>query len=226
MSKNLQQTISYVTRKARIDVNSSVDIAAITEDSNDAIGIVASKRNWDELYKTITLSLASSDGDKNYPLDLTVDKVELVRITLPVDYAREIFYVPRREVLSVLGAKTNNGKATPNRWYYSEPSISSSNVETKLMSFDNMPDLAYTVAYTFRKLPPLLVNPTDYPFFDANYHHIIGAYDIWQYAERNPDSAMNPDYWKGQWEEGLDELLAAYDSKVTINSPIPGPRSI
>lgn len=223
MSKNLGQISSYVMRKARIDSSDTISVAAITEDANDAIGIIASLKNWDELYKTLTLSLLKSDGDKNYPLDASVDKVELVRITLPVTYAKEITYIPRREILSILGAKSNNGTATPNQWYYSEPTLSSSNVETKNMSFDQMPDQAYTVAYTFRRYAPQLVNTTDYPFFDVNFHYLIGYYCIWQYAERNPDETMNPDSWERKWNKGLNTFMSAYNSKVTVNSPIPGP---
>lgn len=223
MQKTLAQITSDVVRLARIDVNDSTSNGAIITDANDAIGIIASKRNWDELYKSSTVNLALADGDTIYPLSSDVDKVDQVRITTPITYARPLIYVPRRMLLDLIPDKSNNGTSTPSSWYYADPSISSSNVETKNISFDIMPDQAYTVKYTYRRYPPSLVNTTDYPFFDQNYHQIIVTYCVWKYAERSPDVALNPQEWESKWNDGLRELLASYDSKVTLNNPIPGP---
>lgn len=223
MSKTQAQIQSDVVRIGRIANTDSASLGAIIVDSNDAINIIASKRNWDELYRTGTLSLLLADGDKNYPLSNNVDKVDLVRITSPINYAKEITAVLARDLLAVLGAKTNNGTGTPNQWYYSEPTVASNNVETKNMSFDIMPDQSYTVTYRYRTYPPQLVNTTDYPFFDQNYHHIIVDYCLMQYAKRNPDQTLNPDSFELKWARGLNDLLSSYDSKIVRNTPIPGP---
>lgn len=224
MSKTLVGLQNFVIRRARIDIGDTTSIGAIIEDLNDAIDIIASEKNWDELYSTKNLFLTKTDGDIVYALDATVDKVDQVRITSPVTYARPITYIQRRELLDVLGAKTNNGKTTPSLWYFAEPTLSTSNVETKNISFNTQPDQAYTVSYTFRSLPPQLIDAVDYPFFNANYHYILGDYAIWRYAERNPDTFMNPDSFERKWTIGLSELLKAYDTKVTVNAPIPGPK--
>ena len=215
--------IGDVVRKARIESTDSTSLAAIVTDANRACEIVASWRNWDELYKTFTISLTAADGDKNYPLNLLVDKIERCAITLPVDYAKPLQYVTRRALLDTIPAKTNNGTGTPNAYYYSIPTVSDNNVETKNISFDLMPDQAYTVAYTCRSYPPSLANVNDQPFFDGNYHNMVVDFCIWCYAQRNPDSMMNPDSWEAKWLMGQESLLAYYMSKVTINVPIPGP---
>jgi hypothetical protein len=221
--KTFLQIKNDVIRLGKISINDTTSINSILTDANDAISTIASQRAWDELYKKGNLTLVLADGDKDYALASDVDKLERVRITLPVDYARVIEYCPRKEVIDRIGAKTNNGTGTPTQWYFDFPTISATNLETKNMSFDVMPDQDYTIEYAYRAYSPLIVNDADYPFFDRNYHQIVVWYCLWKYAERNPDPTLDPVYYRGEWENGARELMANYQSKVLEQVTIKGP---
>lgn len=219
MAKTRAEIKAIATRIGNIPTT----YTGLDEDTGIACQIIASKRDWPELYKVGTLSLTGSDGDITYSLASDVDKIEQMRITVPSTYSRVIDEVDRRSIRRTIPNKLIPGTTTPSRWYYSEPTIGSNNVETKQVSFDYRPNMAYTMTYSYKANPPDMDSDDDYPFFDGNYHHILAYYDVWKYAERSADPALNPIYWRGEWENGVEELLASYASKSTLLMPVPGP---
>ena len=221
--KNFGTIQTDVINRMKIDSSDTTSINLILSDANDAIGIIAAQRNWDELYASGTVSLTAADGDTLYSLASNVDKIETMGISFPVNYGKSLTYVMRKNLLNLTLQKTINGKTTPQAWYFGIPSISSDNVETKRISFDVMPEQNYTILYTYRSYPPQLATNSNFPFFDPNYHYIIDYYCEWKYCERNPDPSLDPAYFRGEWENGVSELLGRYDSKVIDNPPIAGP---
>ena len=116
--------------------NDSTALAGIDMDLEIANAIVANKRAWPQLIKTGTLSLTSNDGDISYPLESNVDEVNQLLITAPSSYARMIYPVQKELLREEIPDKTVPGRAVPSRWYFSEPTLSALNVETKNVSFD------------------------------------------------------------------------------------------
>lgn len=223
MSKSYSQIYTSVSTRAKIDPTDSTSVTNVLADVNDAISIVASRRNWPELYKTGTLSLLLADGDKNYGLATDVDKVEVMAITSPTSYAIRMTQVDRKAILNIVVQKSIGGTSQPTMWYYQPESIDTNNLATKQVSFNVMPDKSYTVQYWYRALPPLISTGTNYPFFNQNFHYIVENYCLWKYAERNPDPTLNPDYFRGEWENGLKELLGTNISDSMQPIPIAGP---
>ena len=107
-------------------------------------------------------------------------------------------------------------------WYFTEPTIESDGTRTLKISFWPIPDTSYTVTYSYKKTTSL-TSASVYPFFDTAYHHILSDYAIWQYAVREPDPTLDPNYFKNEWLEGLAMLKRKMmtDSKHQIT--IPGP---
>jgi len=223
MSKNFASINNDVILRAKIDPSDTNSTSLIMSDANDAIGIVASLRYWPELMKSGTISLVLADGDKDYPLNSDVDKIDWMGITVPTNNAIQLTYISRKNLANIILQKTIGGTAQPVRWYFDNPTVSSDNVATRNVSFNVMPDKAYTVKYFYKALPPQIVASTNYPFFNANFHYIIDFYCLWKYSERNPDPSLNPAYFRGEWENGVKELLANDNADVVENVPIPGP---
>lgn len=214
---------STVIARSKMDPTDSTSVNLILSDVNDACSIVASKRNWPELFKTGTAALALADGDKNYLLNTDVDKVEVMAISVPANNGIRLTQVDRKAILNIVVQKSIGGTAQPTMWYYQPESIDTNNLATKQISFNVMPDKAYTVEYWYRALPPLITVGTNYPFFNQNYHFIVENYALWKYAERNPDPTLNPDYFRGEWEQGLQNLLGDNVDDVMQPIPIAGP---
>lgn len=220
MSKTRAEIKAIAIRNGNIPTS----YIGIDEDTNIGCQLIASLRDWSELNRVGTpLSLTAADGDITYSLDANVDKITQVWISSPASYARVLEEIDHRSFRRLIPDKTIPGPSTPNRWYYSESSIGTDNVETKQISFNSRPDRAYAVTYSYKSDAPEMDDDTDYPFFDGNYHHILANYDVWKYAERSADPALNPIYWRGEWENGVKELLANYASKSTLLLPVPGP---
>lgn len=227
MSKNFTNIQSDVISRAKIDPSDTVSIGLIMSDANDGCSIIAGMRRWPELMKSNTLSLLLADGDKDYNLQSDVDKVEIMAITVPTNYAITLPYVERKNILNIVVQKPIGGTAQPTAWYYDTPTISSDNVSTKTISFNVMPDQAYTVKYFYKALPPQITAGSNFPFFNANYHWIIDFYCLWKYAERNPDPTLDPAYFRGEWEEGMRQLMAnVQDYDVVTSMVIPGPARV
>jgi len=222
--KDLQTIQSSVIARAKIDPSDTTSIGLILSDANDAIGIVAAQMSFEELWRSASISLALADGDKLYSLAADVDKIETVGISAPTNFAKQLINVPRKNILNITLQKTIGGTSTPTYWYLAMPTIDSvTNTETKNISFDLMPDQAYTILYTYKAYAPLLAAPTSFPFFDPNYHYIIEYYCLWRYAERNPDPTLSPDYFRGEWENGVKELVSNYKMKTIDAVPIGTP---
>lgn len=221
--KNFGAIQSTVISRCKINSTDTTSISLILSDANDACSIIASKKNFEELLKNSTLSLALADGDKTYSLASDVDRVETMNISSPVTYAKTLQYTPRKNILNIILQKTIGGTAAPDYWYVDLPTLDSNFTETKNVSFNCMPDQAYTIKYYYYAYPPVLIASGNYPFFDHNYHQIVELYCEWKYCERNPDPTLNPDYFRGEWENGVKELLGNYESKLTENVPIAGP---
>lgn len=214
---------SDVIARCKINSTDTTSIALILSDANDACGIIASKKNWDELFKTANINLALADGDTVYPLASDADKIESVTVSSPTDYSTVLQYTPRKNALNIILQKSITGTAIPSYWYFAPSTIDANNIATKNISFNSMPDQAYTVTYNYYSTPPAILVPANYPFFPANYHYIIDSYCEWMYSVRNPDPTLNPDYFESQWLKGLNMLLGSYPSKLTEQVPIPGP---
>lgn len=221
--KNFSSIQSTVISRCKIDPSNTTDIGLILSDANDACGIIASLKNWDELFKSANLTLLLADGDTVYSLASDVDKIETVTISTPTNYAVALQFALRKNILNIILQKTIGGTSQPNYWYFAPPTVSSDNVATKNISFNSMPDQSYTVTYNYYSTPPQITTGTNYPFFPSNYHYIVELYCEWKYCERNPDPTLNPDYFRGEWENGVKELTGNYASKLTENVPISGP---
>ncbi len=196
------------------------------EDLEIGCQLVAAMKNWPELMKADTLNLTSADGDTVYPLAADTDKVEQMRITNPTSYARVLPQISKTRLRQIIPDKTLPGVSPPSRWYYSEPTISTANVQTQNVSFDYRPDRSYTVTYSYKSNAPAFDGDDDYPFFDGNYHHILTYFAVWKYAERSADPSLNPIYWRGEWESGIRELINSYSERTTMLMPIPGPDEV
>lgn len=200
----------------------------LTDDFNsdiqEGIDAIAGMADFNELMATDTLTLALADGDTTYSLNTNCDKVEQMRITSPTSYAMVIPEIDKKFIRTLKPVKSILGTASPSNWYYSEPTISNAGVETKKVSFDVMPDQAYTVTYSYKGYPPTLDSDADYPFFNPRYHRILVNYVVWKYSERNPDATRNPVYYKNEWEQGLAELLANGVEQSTMELPVPSVR--
>lgn len=221
--KNFGSIQSTVIARAKIDPTDSTSVNLIMSDANDAISIVAAQRDWPQLYKSSTIALTASDGAISYNLAADVDRIEIMGISSPTNYAITLTEVPRRNMLNVIMQKTIGGTAQPTTWYFDTPTLSTDGLETKRVSFNVMPDKAYTITYWYRAYPPTITSSTNYPFFNQNFHHIIENYCLWKYAERNPDPTLDPAWFRGEWENGVRELLANYLSDSMQQLPIPGP---
>lgn len=195
--------------------------AGLEEDLNIALHIVAAKRNWPQLYKTGTLSLTGSDGDITYSLASDVDEIEQMRITSPSSYAKVLTLISKEKLREITPDKTVPGRAVPSKWYISEPTLSSTNVETKNISFDYRPDQAYTITYSYKMFPPTMNADGAYPFFDPTYHHILSYYALWKYAERTSDPAVDPIYWRGEWDKALEDMETDEQSQTKYPLEIP-----
>lgn len=200
--------------------------AGIEEDLNVACNIVASIRDWNELYKINTLALTGSDGDISYSLSSDVDEVEQMKITSPTNYAQVLGRVEKTRIRQLIPDKTIAGRSVPSRWYYVEPSIGSDNVETKKVTFDYRPDQAYTITYSYKANVPEMSESSDYPFFDGNYHHILVNYAMWKLAERLADPSLSPNYYAGEWDISLNFMKEHYQSQSKFLLPIPGPDEV
>ena len=218
--KQLQDIQADFVRLANANASDLNLMGQITTDANDAIRIIASKKFWTELVRTESITTSSTDGDMSYPLDVNVDRVDQVKIVSPTDYASVLQYIPRRLLRDIVPSKLLIGNSVPNKWYFSEPIINSDNSATKTMSFNVMPDRTYTINYTFKSLPPNLVQPTDVPFFNSNFHQIILPYCLYQYAINQADPTLDPIFFYTQWQNGLNELLSNDDTDLVVNSPI------
>lgn len=204
--------------------NSTNLTSDINSDIQSGIDEIAGMADFRELMAIATLSLALADGDTTYSLNTNCDKVEQMIITSPTSYGAPLTEVDKKYLRTYKPVKSILGTATPSQWYYTEPAISSSGQETKKVSFDTMPDQAYTITYSYKGYPPVLDADTDYPFFNPRYHRILIDYVIWKYSERNPDPTRNPLYYKNEWEEGVAKLLTNGVVQATMDLPIPGVR--
>lgn len=220
MAKTRLELRAMCIRYAKIPDDATA-LAGLEEDLSIAVQIVATKRDWPQLYTTSTVGLTASDGDTVYALASNTDEIEQMRITSPSSYARVIPQISKEELRKIIPDKTVPGLASPSHWYFSEPTLSSTNVETKNVSFDYRPDRNYTITYSYKIFPPTLSASTSYPFFDPTYHHICCYYAIWKYAERTADPAVNPAYWRGEWENALDKLLEDEQGQSKFLLPIP-----
>ena len=220
MAKTYSQLKNICIRKTKD--NSPDAVSGFEEDLNIAQQIIASLRDWPELYQTPgTLSLV--DGTEKYSLASDVDEIEQMRITSPTDYEKELPEESKEAHRAVHPVTSNDSKAVPSYWYFDEPSISSTNVETKQVGFYPIPEQAYTVTYSYKRTIPEMSANGSYPFFNSKYHDILADYAIWQYYEREPDEAGNPLYWQNKWEQGKQRMLETYYSQSKHLKPIPGP---
>lgn len=217
------QLRNIAIRRAKIPTNNQVVLDAIDDDLDQACQIIAGKRFWPQLVKTNTLSLTASDGDISYALQSDVDEVEQFRITSPTSYSAVLQPVDKLFIRQVIPNKTLPGRTVPSKWYFVEPTISSTNVETKNITFDYLPDQAYTVTYSYKSFAPALSGDGSYPFFDSVYHMHLVNYAIWKYAERTPDASLNPVYWRGEWEFGVQTIEDDEQGQSKFLLPIPGP---
>lgn len=174
-----------------------------------------------QLYKTETLSLTS--GTETYDLASDVDEIEQLLITSPTADEKELVRVDKEEFRKTNPVTSNDSTSTPSYWYFSEPTIGSDNTETKRVSFYPIPDGAYTVTYSYKSTITGMDADGDYPFFAGRYHHILADYAIWQYAEREADPTMNPNYWENKWEKGLALLTETFYDQTKHLEPINGP---
>ena len=220
MAKTRSELKTMCVRYGHIP-DDSIFRGGIDEDLAIACNIVAGKKDWPQLYKTNTISLTASDGDIDYSLATDVDEIEQMRITSPSSYARVIPPISKERLREVIPDKTIPGTAVPSMWYFSEPTISSVNVETKNVSFNYRPDQAYTITYSYKKFAPALDADGKYPFFDETYHHILAYYALWKYAERSADAAVNPIYWRNEWLSALAEMQADEQSQLKYPLEIP-----
>lgn len=221
MSMTRAEIKSMAIRLGKIPATNATALAGVDIDSGIACNIIAGLKEWPELFRLGTFALTSSDtATTQYPLASDVDKVQQLRITSPTNYTKIIYQIALTDLRAMISDKTLAGRTTPSYWAYSEPTISSNNTETKKVEFDYLPDQAYTITYSYKGNPPVLDEDGDYPFFDGNFHHIVALYDLWKYAERVTDAANSPIYWRGEWENGLKELLDAYYEKTTMLLPI------
>ena len=223
MSKNFTNISYTVQNRAKIDPSDTPTLNLILLDVNDACSIVASKRNWTELYQTGTIPLALADGDTNYPLASNVERVETMAITSPTNNAIQLTNVSRLNILNMVVGKPIGGTGQPTAWYYQPESVSPDNVATKNVSFNVMPDKSYTIEYWYRAFPPLITIGSNFPWFNGNFHWIIDNYCLWKYSERNPDPTLNPDYFRGEWDSGLAQLLESVSDDLMMSLPIAGP---
>lgn len=197
-------------------------LAGFQSDINTAINIIASKRDWPELWREATLSLLAVDGDKNYPLQSDVNKVYQLRITSPDSYIRPLSFWRNFEYWEYMPTKANLGTSSPTAWYFAKPNTLSTGATQYQVSFDQKPDQSYTATYSYKVKTPPLVASTDVPFFDENYHHILIDYAIWMYAEREADPSLSANYYAVKWQNGMTELLMAHVQPQREQTPIPG----
>lgn len=221
MALTLTDLVSICTTTTKTSGDTTA-ATAFARDINLGIRKVAGKRRWNELVTSQTIALAAADGDKTYPLDQTVDKVEEMRITTPATYARVLTFMRKVDYYKITQSKSLIGTTTPIRWYFMEPAVQANGKLLKQISFDRMPEQAYTVKYTYYRFP-VDITAAQYPFFNENFHEILADYALWRYAEREADESLNPNYYRQRWADGLEELL---DSDVVDQdeiTPIPGP---
>lgn len=217
MALTQSQLVDLAARRLKVDTD-NVAKTGILADLNIAQQILASLLSWKELMKTGTLSLA--DGTETYSLASDVQFVEQMRITSPTDLESVLTEVDKEIFRQSNPVTSNDGETTPKYWYFTEPSIGSTNLATKQVSFFPIPEQSYTVTYSYKADCPELDSNTDVPFFDGNFHHILADYACWKYAEREPDPTLNPTYWKNEWEEGKRLLMENYRGWSKYQMPI------
>lgn len=220
MAKTRSELKTMIIRSLKIN-NDSVAIAGLDVDLDVACGIIAPKKKWPELMRRASISLTAADGDTVYPLDSTCDNVEQMVITSPGSYGKELKFRDKRMVRAAIPDKTIPGTSTPSVWYFSEPTVSTANVATKNVSFDARPDQAYTIQYSYKAYAPSLDSDDKYPFFDGKYHHGLYYYGCWKVSERLTDPAVNPIYWRGEWENFLEGLEQEEQGDTTDPLQIP-----
>lgn len=202
-------------------------LAGFKEDINMAIQEIAALRNWQELEKKDTLSLTS--GTDTYASNTTTDAnddydiIKQITITSPTGNESVVEYIDKEKLRAIDPVASNSGTGTPIYWYYGEPTIISGN-ETRNLVFWPVPDQAYTVRISYKRVPSDMTNPTDRPFFDKKFHHILVDYAVYRYCLREPDSTLNPQVFEAAWENGKRRLLSSVHSQAPLK-PIPGPDS-
>lgn len=225
--QDLQDT---AIRRGKVGAVDSQAKAGIASDLNIAQQIVAGLRFWEELMKRGSLSVVQ--GTDTYDLASDVDDIEQILITSPSGLVTEVEFVNRTELRRRWPLPANAGQSTPYMAYLAEPSVNAGTA-TKQLTFFPEPNQAYTVQYSYRRIVGNMTLPTDYPFFNQKYHHILIDYALWKEAETNPDESKNPNYYRELWGGpmyperiggGLGELLGATVSQqVKTPVSIPGP---
>lgn len=221
MKKTYAELQAICVRKTKT-ANDATALLGFQEDINIALGIVASIINPEPLYKSDTLSLTS--GIETYDLASDVATIEQVKITSPTTSEKVLVQISKERAREFKTA--NDSHATPNWWYFDEPTFNTDGTRTLRISFYPISEQAYTVTYSYSILPTVLANSGDYPFFDQRFHHILADYAIWQYAESEPDPTLNPAYWKSKWDEDIELVKEATLTKSKHLMPIRGPVEI
>lgn len=190
---------------------------------NEGIKIIASKRDWPELFREATLSLTAADGDISYALSSDVKKVYQMRIISPDSYIKGLDFWKNFYYWEYEPTKANKGTSTPGAWYFTAPTTNTNGSSTFNVSFDEKPQQSYTVKYSYKVKTPTISSLSSVPFFDEDYHSILIDYALWKYAEREADPSLNPTYFFESWQNGLEQLLEARVQPQREMTPIPGP---
>lgn len=207
--------------KRKTKDTSTLSATNFADDLIIAEGIVDSILNRGKIRtKTATLSLV--DGTETYALASDVGTVKQMLLTSPANDEKEIQLIDTETFRRMNPATSNDSKGIPDYYYFIEPTVGATNIESKNINFYPIPDDSYTATYTYRRNSDFMAADTDYPSFDERYHHILADYAIWQYYERETDESGNPMYWQNKWNQDLDWLIETYPRDGML-LPIPGP---
>jgi len=220
MSKTRLELVNICKRKTKD--TSSTSASGFQEDLVTAEGIVDSILNGNQSRKKAT-TLSLVDGTATYSLPSDVASIEQILITSPTTDEKLLIQVDKETFRATNPVASNDSESIPSYWYFSEPTVASTGVETKQITFYPIPDKSYTATYSYLQNSTLMDSDSDYPFFDERYHVILCDYAIWQYYERETDESGNPMYWQNKWNQDLAWLIETYPKDSKQQLAIPGP---
>jgi hypothetical protein len=146
MAKTRLELVNICKRKTKD--TSSTSSSGFQEDLTTAEGIISTILQANQPGKVLdTLSLTA--GVESYSLASNVASVEQILITSPVNDEKEIIEVDKETFRRTNPATSNDSQSCPSYWYHIEPTISSTGVLTKKVSFYPIPDKSYMLKIAY-----------------------------------------------------------------------------
>lgn len=146
---------------------------------------------------TLTAPIAGVAQDPSYQFLTNAPdfrKERMIRIVAPVNYSRPLVFMEYIQFRSQVPDLALQTVGLPKVWYWSPEDPTGFHVWP-------CPDQAYTVQFDYIAYAPELLNPTDTPFMDREFHKALGAQALFYLYNSDPVNTPEKGMMWGQYFE-------------------------